>query len=51
VLTVLITAVNVAWLFAGAGLTRLFRDARTNRVVNRIFAALLLASVAAALAL
>jgi threonine/homoserine/homoserine lactone efflux protein len=50
-LTVLITAVNVAWLFAGAGLTRLFRDARTNRIINRIFAALLLASVAATLTL
>jgi threonine/homoserine/homoserine lactone efflux protein len=45
VLTVLIAAVNVAWLLAGALLTHLFRDPRTNRIVNVSFAILLLASV------
>jgi threonine/homoserine/homoserine lactone efflux protein len=48
VLTVLIAAVNVAWLMLGALLTRFFRDPRTNRIVNVTFAVLLLASVALA---
>ncbi len=47
-LTVLIGAVNVAWLLLGALMTRFFRDPRTNRIVNVIFAVLLLASVALA---
>jgi threonine/homoserine/homoserine lactone efflux protein len=45
VLVLIITAVNVAWLFAGAALTRLFRRPRTNRAINIAFAALLVASV------
>ncbi len=45
VLTLVITAVNVLWLFSGAMLTRFFRDPRTNRIVNATFAVLLLASV------
>ncbi len=45
VLTLVITAVNVLWLFSGAMLTRFFRDPRTNRIVNVTFAILLLASV------
>ncbi len=45
VLTLVITAVNVLWLFAGAALTRFFRDPRTNRIVNVIFAVALLASL------
>ncbi len=45
VLVLIITAVNVAWLFAGAALTRLFREPRTNRVINVAFAVLLVASV------
>ena len=45
VLTLVITAVNVIWLLAGAMLTRFFRDPRTNRIVNVAFAVLLLASV------
>jgi threonine/homoserine/homoserine lactone efflux protein len=49
VLTSLIAAVNVAWLLAGALLTRFFRDARINRIVNVAFAVALLASVALAL--
>lgn len=49
VLIAIITAVNLAWLFAGAALTRFFRDPRTNRVINVTFAILLIASVAAAL--
>ena len=50
VLVLIITAVNVAWLFAGAALTRLFREPRTNRAINVAFAVLLVASVAFALA-
>ena len=49
VLVAIITAVNVAWLFTGAALTRFFRDPRTNRIINVSFAVLLIASVAAAL--
>jgi threonine/homoserine/homoserine lactone efflux protein len=49
VLTVLIAAVNVAWLLAGALLTHLFQDPRTNRIVNVSFAILLLASVVLAM--
>ena len=44
-LTLLIAAVNAAWLWSGALLTRFFRDPRTNRIVNVSFAVLLLASV------
>jgi threonine/homoserine/homoserine lactone efflux protein len=50
VLVVIITAVNVAWLLAGAALTRFFREARTNRAINVAFAVLLVASVVFALA-
>lgn len=49
VLVAIITAVNLAWLFAGAALTRYFRDPRTNRAINLAFAVLLVASVGAAL--
>lgn len=49
VLLAVIVAVNVAWLYAGAALTRLFRDPRSNRIVNVTFAVLLVASVALAL--
>jgi len=49
VLVAIITAVNLAWLFAGAALTRFFRNPRTNRAINVSFAVLLIASVAAAL--
>jgi threonine/homoserine/homoserine lactone efflux protein len=45
VLTPIIVAVNVAWLLAGAGLTRFFRDPRSNRLINVAFAVLLVASV------
>ena len=45
----LIAAVNIAWLLAGSGLTGLFREPRSNRIVNLIFAMLLLASLAAAI--
>ena len=51
VLTVIIAAVNLTWLVAGAALTRFLREPRANRIVNAIFAALLLASVAFALLL
>jgi len=51
VLAAIISAVNVVWLFAGSALTRCFRNARANRIVNIAFAALLLGSVAIAVAL
>jgi threonine/homoserine/homoserine lactone efflux protein len=49
VLTAIISAVNVAWLFAGAALTRCFHEPVANRAINLAFAALLVASVAFAL--
>ncbi len=49
VVLIIIVSVNAAWLFAGAALTRFFREPRTNRIVNVAFAVLLLVSVAAAL--
>lgn len=49
VLAVVIVAVNIAWLHAGAALTRVFRDPRSNRIANITFAVLLIASVAVAL--
>ena len=50
VLVLIIAAVNIAWLMAGAALTRLFREPRSNRTINLAFAVLLLASVAMAVA-
>lgn len=41
---------NVAWLLAGAALTRSFRDPRSYRAINVAFALSLLASVGLALA-
>ena len=49
VLVAIITAVNIAWLLAGAALTRFFHEPRTNRIINVSFAILLIASVIAAL--
>ena len=49
VLLAIIIGVNIAWLFAGAALTRYFRDPRSSRVINVTFAVLLVASVAFAL--
>ena len=49
VLAVIITAVNLAWLIAGAALTRFLHEPRTNRIINVAFAVLLIASVAFAL--
>jgi threonine/homoserine/homoserine lactone efflux protein len=51
VLVFIIAAVNVAWLVAGAALTRFFREPRTNRAINVTFAVLLVASVVFSLAL
>ena len=48
VLTLIIVAVNVGWLLAGAALTRFFREPRSNRLINIAFAVLLVASVALA---
>ena len=47
-LTAVIVVVNVLWLLSGALLTRFFRDPRSNRIINVVFAVLLLASVAIA---
>ena len=47
-LTVIIAAVDVAWLLAGAALTRFFRDPRSNRIINVAFALSLVGSVALA---
>jgi threonine/homoserine/homoserine lactone efflux protein len=49
VLVLVMVVVNVAWLLAGAALTGLFREPRTNRLINVTFAILLVASVALAL--
>ena len=49
VLVAIILAVNIAWLSAGAWLTRLFREPRTNRAINVTFALLLVAAVVFAL--
>jgi threonine/homoserine/homoserine lactone efflux protein len=50
-LAAIIVAVDFAWLAAGAALTRLFRNPRTSRAINLVFAGLLLASVGFALLL
>jgi threonine/homoserine/homoserine lactone efflux protein len=47
VLVAIIAASSLAWLYAGAALTRLFRDPRSNRILNVTLALLLLASLAA----
>jgi threonine/homoserine/homoserine lactone efflux protein len=49
VLAIVIAAVNIAWLFMGAALTKVFRDQRSNRIINVAFAVLLIASVGVAL--
>lgn len=41
-----ICLVNITWLFIGAGMTQFLQSERTSRVVNILFAALLLISVA-----
>jgi threonine/homoserine/homoserine lactone efflux protein len=51
VMIVITATVNAAWLTAGAGLTRFFRDPKSGRAINIAFAALLVASVALALML
>jgi threonine/homoserine/homoserine lactone efflux protein len=49
VVAIVITSVNLVWLFAGAALTRMFREPGPNRIINVIFAILLIASVAVVL--
>jgi threonine/homoserine/homoserine lactone efflux protein len=49
-LAVLISAVNIVWLLSGAMLTRFFREPRSNRIINLVFAVLLVASVPLAIA-
>ena len=45
ILVAIITPVNVAWLYVGAALTRLFREPAMNRAINVTFAVLLIASL------
>lgn len=45
VLTVIIAGVMLAWVAGGAALTHQFRDPRGNRIINVIFAVLLVASL------
>jgi threonine/homoserine/homoserine lactone efflux protein len=49
VLLIIILAVDIAWLIAGAAMTAMFKDPRTNRIINVSFAVLLIASVVVAL--
>jgi threonine/homoserine/homoserine lactone efflux protein len=49
-LTVIIGAVDLGWLLAGAALTGLYRRPAFNRAINIVFALLLLASVGLAFA-
>ncbi len=49
VLVVIIGTVDMCWLFAGAALTRVFRDPARNRVVNVVFAVVLVISILVAL--
>lgn len=51
VLTAIVVLVNFAWVFAGTALTRAFRDPRSSRIVNVVFAILLIVSVLATLPL
>lgn len=46
ILLAIMITVNLAWVYAGAAMTRLFRNPRTNRLINIIFALLLISSVA-----
>jgi threonine/homoserine/homoserine lactone efflux protein len=45
ILALIITAVDLAWLFAGAAMTRAFRAPRLSRLINIAFALLLVASL------
>lgn len=49
VLVVIIGTVDLCWLFAGAALTRVFRDPLRNRIVNGAFAVALIVSIVFAL--
>ncbi len=46
ILVTMMTLVDTAWLFAGATLTRYFREPGINRTINVAFAVLLIVSVA-----
>lgn len=46
ILVPMMIVVDTAWLFAGATLTRYFREPGINRIINVVFAALLIVSVA-----
>lgn len=48
-LTLVIVLVNTAWLIFGAGFSRLLSNPRAGRVINIIFALMLIASVSTAL--
>lgn len=46
-LSAIVLVVNLAWLHAGAALTRQFHDPRASRIINVTFAVLLVVSLAA----
>jgi len=46
ILVPMMTLTDTAWLFAGAALTRYFRESGINRIINVAFAVLLVVSVA-----
>ncbi len=49
ILFMIVVAVSLAWLSAGATLTKVFRNPRWNRIVNLVLAGLLVASLPFAL--
>ncbi len=51
ILVLVMILVGLAWLFAGAGLARFYREPRIGRAINATFAVLLVVSVALALLL
>ena len=49
VLTIMIVVIHLFWLFAGAALSRVLRDPVASRIVNLLFAAILIATTVMAL--
>jgi threonine/homoserine/homoserine lactone efflux protein len=50
VLTVMIVLIHLAWLLAGASLSRVLRHPTVSRIVNLLFAAILIGTTLIALA-
>jgi threonine/homoserine/homoserine lactone efflux protein len=49
VLTIMIVVIHLFWLLAGAALSRVLRDPVASRIVNLLFAAILIATTVMAL--